>query len=94
MKIIKKYFPSEIPDNETNYFQLLEGYIDSIDELSSLQITRQRDKYQFRLASSSPKYNSLLINELIRFHTLLGIHLSLSKSMKTTSTIFFTINRE
>lgn len=87
-----KYFPDVLPDNEYTYFASLKGIIDSIDEFSSLQITKQKDSYQFRLSPSLPNYTDSLVKELFRFHTLLGLHLQVSKSIKTSGTIFFKIH--
>lgn len=92
MEIVKKYFPEIMSDNDMNYFAKLEGIIESIDELSSLQITRNTNTYHFRLAPSHPKYITTLFQELINFHNLYSIRLNLSKSIKTTGTISFEIN--
>jgi DNA-binding phage protein len=91
MNVIKKYFPEILSDNEENYFAMVIGYIESIDEFASLQITKQKESYQFRLSPSLPRYTDSLVKEILRFHTLLGLHLNISKSIKTTGTIFFQI---
>lgn len=92
MNVTRKYFPTIIPDNEENYFSMLEGYIESIDQYASLQITKQKESYQFRLSPSLPQYTEDLITNLLKFHTLLGLHLQVSKSIKTSGTIFFKIH--
>lgn len=92
MIVNKRFFPRILKENEINYFAQLEGIISSVDELSSLQITFTDYKYIFRLAPSHPKYINLLIEELIKYHNLLGIHLEFSKSIKTTVIILFNIN--
>ena len=79
-------------DNEMNYFAHLEGLIDSIDELSSMEITKKPNAYQFRIATSLPKYNNMLIEELLKFHNMFHIKLNMSKSIKTSATISFEIN--
>jgi hypothetical protein len=91
MEIVKKYFPEIMSDNDMTYFARLEGLIESIDELSSLQITKNTNAYQFRLAPSHPKYTNSLFQELLNFHNLYSIKLVLSKSIKTTGTISFEI---
>ena len=91
MEILRKFFPSILTENDSAYFAHLEGVIGSVDELCSLQITRSPESYSFRLASSHPKYNDMLIQELLQFHTLFKIRLELSKSIKTTGTIVFKI---
>lgn len=91
MEVLKKYFPEIMYDNDMNYFARLEGLIESIDELSSLQITKNTTAYHFRLAPSHPKYNNILLREILNFHNLYSIRLNISKSIKTTGTISFEI---
>jgi hypothetical protein len=91
MQISKKYFPEVMQDNELAYFAHLEGIISSVDELSTLEITRNPNSYHFRLAASVPRYNEMLLEELLKFHNLLQIHLDLSKSIKSSATIVFDI---
>lgn len=79
-------------DNEIAYLAHLEGIIDSVDELSILEITKNPHTYHFRLAASLPKYNDMLLEELLKFHNLLQIKLNLSKSIKSSATIVFEIN--
>ena len=81
-------------DNEMSYFAHLEGIIDSMDELSSMEITKKPTAYHFRIATSLPKYNNMLIQELLKFHNLFHIKLNMSKSIKTSATIVFEINLE
>jgi hypothetical protein len=78
-------------DNELAYFAHLEGIISSVDELSTLEITKNPNSYHFRLAPSIPRYNDMLLEELLKFHNLLQIHLDLSKSIKSSATIVFDI---
>lgn len=91
MELVKKYFPEILTDNDEMYFARLEGLINSVDELSSLQITKNTNAYHFRLAPSHPRYLELLFQELLKFHNLYGIRLNISKSIKTTGTISFEI---
>lgn len=91
MQIHTKFFPKVLPDNEIAYLAHLEGIIDSVDELSILEITRNPNSYHFRLVPSVPMYNNLLLEELLRFHNLLQIKLKLSKSIKSSATIVFEI---
>lgn len=92
MQLNRKFFPEVIPDNELAYFAHLQGLIDSIDELSSLEITKKPYSYHFRLAPSLPKYNEMLLQELLKFHNMFNIHLELSKSIKSSGTIVYEIN--
>ena len=92
MEIVKKFFPSVMPENESVYFAALLGVIESVDELASLEIVKTPQSYLFRLIPSLPKYTNLIIEELIKFHNLIGIRLDMSKSIKTSATITFSIS--
>ncbi len=81
-------------DNELAYFAHLEGIISSVDELSTLEITKTPHSYHFRLAASLPMYNELLLEEILKFHNMFKIRLDLSKSIKSSATITFEINLE
>ena len=92
MTVSKRFFPEVMPDNETAYFAHLEGVINSVDELSTLEITKNPHSYHFRLAASLPKYNELLLEEILKLHNIFQIKLNLSKSIKASATIVFEIN--
>jgi len=94
MQINRRFFPEVLPDNEIAYFAHLEGVISSVDELSTLEITKNPYSYHFRLAPSLPKYNDMLLQEILKLHNLFQIKLNLSKSIKTSATIVFEINLE
>ena len=79
-------------DNEIAYFAHLEGVIDSVDELATMEITKNPHSYHFRLAPSLPKYSTLLLEEILKLHNMFQIKLKLSKSIKTSATITFEIN--
>ena len=91
MYIIKKYFPEVMADNETAYFNHLFGVIESVDELCSMEITKKPTAYHFRIATSVPKYNELLLEEILKLHYLFNIRLNMSKSIKASATIVFDI---
>lgn len=78
-------------DNDLTYLAHLEGVIDSIDELSSLEISKTTHSYHFRLAPSVPKYTETLLQAILKLNNIYGIRLILSKSIKTFSTITFDI---
>ena len=92
MEIVKKFFPSIMPENELVYFQSFSGILESVDELSALEITKTPQAYLFRLIPSHPKYINLIIEELIKFHNLIGVKLNLGKSIKSSTTITFSIS--
>ena len=91
MQIHKKFFPEVMPDNELAYFAHLEGIISSVDELSIMEIIKNPNSYHFRIATSVPRYNEMLLQELLKFHNVLQIKLNLSKSIKSSATIVFEI---
>jgi hypothetical protein len=91
MQVNKKFFPPVLQDNEAAYFLHLIGIIESVDELASLEITKNPNSYHFRLAPSLPKYNNMLLEEILKFHNLFKIKLNLSKSIKSSGTITFQV---
>ncbi len=91
MEIHKKSFPI-LSENEKNYFAQLEGVLSSVDEFASLQITYTPSSYLFRLVPSVPGYINNIMESLTAYHSLLGIRLVFSKSIKTSATINFKIN--
>ena len=94
MQTNKKFFPPVMLDNEELYFSHLEGIIDSVDELSTMEIIKTPTSYHFRLAPSLPKYNPMLLEEILKFHNMFHIKLNLSKSIKASATINFEISLE
>ena len=92
MTISKRFFPEVMPDNELAYFAHLEGVINSVDELSTLEITKNPKSYLFRLVPSLPKYNPMLLEEILKLHNIFHIKLNLSKSIKASATISFEID--
>lgn len=91
MQINKKFFPEVMQDNELAYFAHLEGVIASVDELSTVEITKNPHSYHFRIAPSLPMYNEMLLQEILKLHNLFHIKLNLSKSIKSSATIVFEI---
>lgn len=92
MEISKKHFPKVMQDNDEVFLAHLEGVISSVDELCSLEITKNTHNYRFRIAASLPKYNEMLLEEILKFCNLFKIKLDISKSIKTTSVITFEID--
>jgi hypothetical protein len=92
MEIHRKFFPEIMRENDKVYFAHLEGVIDSIDEYSSMQITKSGDSYIFRIAPSMPRYGESLLKEILKLHNLFKIRLDLSKSIKSSGTIVFRIS--
>lgn len=91
MEINRKHFPIVMQDNDETFFAHFEGIISSVDELCSIEITKLSNSYKFRIATSLPKYNNMLIEEILKYCNLLKLHLEMSKSITTSSTIVFDI---
>lgn len=96
MQVNKKHFPKVMQDNDEIFLAHLEGVISSVDELCSLEITKNTDSYRFRIAASLPKYNNMLIEEILKFCNMFKIRVEMSKSITTSSVITFeiTLNEE
>jgi hypothetical protein len=92
VEIQRKFFPPILAENDKVFFAHLEGVICSVDELCSLLVTKTKIAYAFRIAPSHPKYNNMIIEELLKFHNMFKIRLDMSKSIKTTGTIVFKIS--
>jgi len=83
-----------IPDNEDIFISHLLSIIESSDELCSIQISKVKNSYRFRIAPSIPKYTNHIIKEITKFSTLFEVRLDISKSIKSTGIISFSINLE
>ena len=92
MEINRKHFPKLMQDNDEIFLAHLEGVISSVDELCSLEITKSLESYRFRIACSLPKYNNMVIEEILKFCNMFKIRLDMSKSIKTSSVITFEID--
>ena len=91
MEINRKHFPKLMQDNDETFLAHLEGVISSVDELCSLEITKSLESYRFRIACSLPKYNNMVIEEILKFCNMFKIRVDMSKSIKTSSVITFEI---
>ena len=60
MRVNRRNFPRIMQDNDEVFLAHMEGVISSVDELCSLEITKNTDNYRFRIAASLPKYNNML----------------------------------
>lgn len=92
MEVNRKHFPSIMQDNDEVFLAHLEGVISSVDELCSLEITKNKDSFRFRIAASHPMYNDMLIEEILKFCNMFQIRIDMSKSIKTSSVISFQID--
>jgi DNA-binding phage protein len=92
MEINRKHFPKVMQDNDEVFLAHMEGVISAIDELCSLEITKNLESYRFRIATSLPKYNNMVIEEILKFCNMFKLRIDMSKSIKTSSVITFEIN--
>lgn len=92
MQVNRRFFPQRMQDNDEIFIASLLGVIESIDELCSVEITKKPIAYHFRIAASIPKYNNMLIEEILKFCNMFKLHIDMSKSIKTSSIITFEIN--
>lgn len=92
MNVEKVNFSIEhIPDNDASYISLLEGMVNSVDDHSIMTISKTPAGWLFRISPSSPRYINLLIEQITSMNKYMGIMLNFSKSMKTSSSIQFSI---
>lgn len=92
MKVERLNFPPVIADNENTYLSYLEGLIGSIDPHADMMIYRKTDGISFRIAPSSFQSFGIILDIVKKFHTMLGIQVDFSKSMKAGNNISYTIN--
>jgi hypothetical protein len=91
MEVHRREFPTIMLDNDEIFINKIVGVVESVDELSSMEITKTGHSYNFRIAPSIPKYLEPILYEVLKFNNMFGIHLDLGKSMKVSSTVNFEI---
>jgi hypothetical protein len=80
-----------LEDNEEHYYRLLDATISSIDHLSNTTIVKKPSSVSIRIAPSSPSFSQSILQEILSLHNLLGVKLILSKSMRTSSVLNFSV---
>jgi len=91
MEVCRRNFPEIMNDNDEAYIQHTIGVIESVDELSNVEIFKTPHSYHFRIAPSMPVYLEPILKEVINLNNMFGIRLSLSKSMKASATVTFDV---
>lgn len=91
MIVVRRWFPKVLLDNDEVFFSYLENSLSNVDELCSVEIEHHKDSYKVRIAPSAAVYTEPLIHQILEFHNLFQIKLELSKSIKTTGVISFSI---
>lgn len=89
--IVERIIGTIISDNDESYLSMLEGVISSVDEYSRLIIHKFPSTFNFRIIPSEGVYLNNIVNEVLKLHTMLGIKVNMSKSMKTSGIFEFQI---
>lgn len=92
MELQKIGFPPVIPDNESTYLNYLTGLIESVDVDSNMMLYRKEDGIMARITPSSHQSFLIILDIVKKFHTMLGINVEFSKSMKAGNNITYSIN--
>jgi len=92
MLIQRVNFPPILQDNEETYLRYLGDVISSVDMDSSILFTRRHQGVGVRISPSEPQGFNIILEEVKKFHTMLGIHVAFSKSMKAGANISFQID--
>lgn len=87
MQIKTKNFPSVMKDNDLQYLAFIEAILNSVDELSSVEVTNKPNGVSVRIAPSHPKYSKNILKAIKDTHYFLGIRVEFSKSMKASHSI-------
>lgn len=91
MEVQRSGFPAIISDNDEVFINNLIGVIQSVDELSHVDIAKTPFNVHFRVAPSMPVYFDNLLQEILKLNNMFNIRLDMGKSMKRNSTIIFNI---
>ena len=91
MNVHRRNFPEIMLDNDEVFLSHLCAVIERVDELCSVEITKKKESFHFRIAPSMFKYMEPILYEVLAFNNMFGIKLILSKSMKLSSTVTFDI---
>lgn len=94
MQVQRINFPSILQDNEETYIRYLGDVISSVDMDSSILFTKRYKGVGVRISPSEPQGFKNILEEVKKFHTMLGIQVSFSKSMKAGANISFQIDFE
>lgn len=90
-QVNRRGFTGMLLDNDEVFLSYISAVVDSVDEYANLEVVKSPYDYKFRIATSLPKYNSLLMEELLKFYNMFHIKISMGKSIKTSGTITFNI---
>lgn len=86
-------FPTILSENEETYFRYLEGVVGSVDTEASIQVINRSEGISVRISPGTMENFQIILQEVKKFHNLLGIRVTFSKSMRAGSNIHYTINQ-
>lgn len=92
MQVQRINFPKVLKENEVTYLRYLEGILEAVDPDLSMILNRDRNRIVTRISPSVPASFNSILDEVKKLHTMLGIRVEFSKSMKAGANIHFTIN--
>ena len=92
MEICRKGFAGIITDNDEIFLAFLKGVVEATDEYSSLEIYKTPCAYKFRIAPSTAMYINPLLKEILKLNNMFGIKIDMSKSIKSSCVINFSID--
>lgn len=93
MTISTYNFPPIIPDNDVYYLRLLEAFLNSVDESCAAEVTDRLASIGVRIAPSEPSYSQPLLGIVKEMHYMLGMRVEFSKSIRTSNTVEYIIEK-
>jgi hypothetical protein len=90
-EVHRKGFCQLLSDNDEMFLSYVSAAIESVDEYATLEVTKCPQSYHFRLVSSLPMYNEMLLQEILKLHNFFKLRIDLSKSIKASGTINFNL---
>jgi hypothetical protein len=84
-------FPSKLQENEMAYFGHLQGIVSSVDLDAGIMVTRRSEDVSVRISPSDYPHFHPILENVKRFHRIIGIEVEFSKSMKAGQNIFYVI---
>lgn len=81
-----------MPDNEATYYNLLTGYLESVDYYACMMVNKSAKKVSFRITPSDPILLMGLLSAVKDLNNQFGIKVAFSKSIKTSQSISFDID--
>lgn len=84
--------PEMIPDNDFQYFRVLEGVLNSVDENCLIKVLKKPRSYLTKIYPSTKNHTELILKEMLKYHRFLNIDLDVSKSIKKSSVISYEIH--